>query len=98
MKISDLKAGMRRVDIKVKVVSVGEVRDVNTRFGAARVATATVADETGQTKLTLWNDDIDKVSQDDVIDIKNGYISEFRSEIQLNVGQYGKMNVLKDEQ
>jgi replication factor A1 len=98
MKISDLKAGMRRVDIKVKVVSVGEARDVNTKFGAARVATATVADETGQTKLTLWNDDIEKVGQDDVIDIKNGYISEFRGEIQLNVGQYGKMNVLKGEE
>jgi replication factor A1 len=97
MKISDLKAGMRRVDIKVKIVSVGETRDVNTKFGAARVATATVADETGQTKLTLWNDDIEKVSQDDAVDIKNGYVSEFRGELQLNVGQYGKMNILKEE-
>jgi replication factor A1 len=97
MKISDLKTGMRRVDIKVKIVSVGEARDVNTKYGAARVATATVADETGQTKLTLWNDDIEKVSQDDVLEIKNGYISEFRGELQLNVGQYGKMNILKEE-
>jgi len=98
MKISDLKAGMRKVDLKVKIVDVGEPRDVKTKFGPGRVSTATVADETGQTKLSLWNDDIEKVSTDDVIEIKNGYITEFRGELQLNVGQYGKMNILKGEE
>jgi replication factor A1 len=96
MKISDLKAGMKRVDLKVKIVSVGEPREVDTRFGHNRVATATVADETGETKLSLWGDDIDKVSPDDVVEIKNGYITEFRGELQLNVGQYGKMSVVKE--
>jgi replication factor A1 len=96
MKISDLKAGMKRVDIKVKIVEVGEPREVDTKFGHNRVATATVEDETGKTKLSLWGEDIEKVSPDDVVEIKNGYITEFRGELQLNVGQYGKMNVAKE--
>jgi replication factor A1 len=96
MKISDLKAGMRRVDLKVKIIEVGEPREVDTKFGHNRVATATVEDETGKTKLSLWGEDIEKVSPDDVVEIKNGYITEFRGELQLNVGQYGKMNVVKE--
>jgi replication factor A1 len=96
MKISDLKAGMKRVDIKVKIVEVGEPREVDTKFGHNRVATATVEDETGKTKLSLWGEDIEKVSPDDFVEIKNGYITEFRGELQLNVGQYGKMNVAKE--
>jgi replication factor A1 len=96
MKISDLKAGMKRVDLKVKIVDVGEPREVDTKFGHNRVATATVEDETGKTKLSLWGEDIDKVSPDDVVDIKNGYITEFRGELQLNVGRYGEMNVVKE--
>jgi replication factor A1 len=96
MKVSELRAGMKRIDLKVKVTDIGETRDVNTKFGPARVATATVGDDSGQTKLTLWNKDIDRVSVGDTLDIKNGYISEFRGELQVNVGQYGKMDVVKE--
>jgi replication factor A1 len=95
MKVNELRAGMRRVDLTVKVTDIGETRDVNTKFGPARVATATVADDSGQTKLSLWNKDIDKVKVGATVDIKNGYISEFRGELQVNVGQYGKMDVVE---
>jgi replication factor A1 len=96
MKVSDLRAGMRKIDLKVRVTDIGEIRDVNTKFGPARVATATVEDDSGTTKLSLWNKDIDKISVGDTVDIKNGYISEFKGELQVNVGQYGKMDIVKE--
>jgi replication factor A1 len=95
MKISDLKAGMKKVDLAAKVSDIGEPRDVNTRFGPARVATATLSDDSGQVKLSLWNKDIDRVKVGDTVDIKNGYINDFRGELQLNVGQYGKLETVK---
>jgi replication factor A1 len=52
-----------------------------------------VADESGSIKLTLWNEQIDQVNVNDNIKIENGYVTSFKSEIQLNVGKFGKLTV-----
>ncbi len=94
MKIIELKPGMRRVEIDARVVEVGETREVTTRFGeVSKVATATVADDSGSVKLSLWNEQIDQVKPNDNIKIENGYVTSFRGEAQLNVGRYGKLTV-----
>ena len=96
MKIVELKPGMRRVDITAKVLELSAPRDVTTRTGEqSRVATATVSDDSGSVKLTLWNEQIDQVSVDSNVAIENGYVTSFRGETQLNVGRYGKLTVQK---
>jgi OB-fold nucleic acid binding domain. len=52
-----------------------------------------IADETGTVKLTLWNEQIDKVNVNDTVKVENGYVTSFKGEIQLNVGKYGKLTV-----
>ncbi len=96
MKINELRDGMRRVNLVAKVVDISEPREVRSRFGnrTYRVATATLADETGTVKMALWNEQIDKVNVDDQVSIENGYVKSFRGEIQLNVGRYGKLSVI----
>lgn len=85
---------MRRVDIEGKITEISEPREVTTRFGEAnRVATAVLSDESGTIKLSLWNENIDKVSVNNVVQIRNGYITTFRGENQLNVGRYGTLEV-----
>jgi len=94
MKISELKPGMRRVDVEAKVLSLSEARDVTTRAGdQSRVATADVTDDSGAVKLTLWNEQIDQVKVNSNVKIENGYVTSFRGETQLNVGRYGKLTV-----
>lgn len=95
MKIRELRDGMRNVNIVAKVLEISEPREVRSRYGdeTLRVATATISDETGTTKLSLWNEQIDKVNIDDTVSIENGYVRSFRGEIQLNVGKYGRLNV-----
>jgi len=96
MKISELKPGMRRVDLQGRIVEIGEVRDVTTRLGEpSRVATAILEDDSGTIKLSLWNEEIDAVNVNDTVKIENGYVTSFRGEPQLNVGRYGRINVLK---
>jgi replication factor A1 len=93
MKISELRPGMKKVDLKGKIIELSEPREVMTRFGGiSRVATAVLADDSGRIKLSLWNEDIDKVSVNDEIAIENGYVTSFRGEVQLNVGKYGKLS------
>ena len=94
MAIKNLQIGQGKVDIELDVMDVGETRQFK-KFGkAGRVATAVAKDETGDIKLTLWNDDIDKVKAGDKIRITNGYVSEWQGEPQLTTGKLGKLEII----
>ncbi len=88
---------MSRVDITAKVESITPVREVTSRYTGKklRVTTAVISDESGSVNLTLWEDQIDKVSEGDAIRLENGYVNTFRGEIQLNVGRYGTLTILE---
>ncbi|MCH8004110.1 MAG: hypothetical protein IH934_05775 [Nanoarchaeota archaeon] len=94
MVIKDLKIREGNVNIVVDIVDVGDVREFE-KFGrAGKVATAVAKDETGDIKLTLWNDQIDTVKAGDKVQITNGYVSEWQGEPQLTTGKMGKLEVL----
>ena len=94
MAIKDLKIREGNVNIVVDVVDVGEVREFE-KFGrSGRVATAVAKDETGDVKLTLWNEQIDQVKAGDKVKITNGYVSEWQGEPQLTTGKMGKLEIV----
>jgi replication factor A1 len=95
MKIKELRNGVKNVDVEAKVVEKGATREVMSRYKneTLRVANAIISDDSGQIKLTLWNDQIEQVNENDTVKIENGYVTSFRGEIQLNVGRYGKLTV-----
>jgi len=99
VKIGSLNSYSRGVNVKVKVVEKSEPRTVFSRRDETehRVAEALVGDETGCILLTLWDEAIDEVSVDDVIDIKNGYVNTFRGSMRLNVGKYGSREKIEGE-
>jgi len=86
---------MKRVSVEAKVVEKSDPREVLSRFKdeTYKVATAVIADETGTVKLTLWNDQINRVNVNDKVKVENGYVTSFKGEIQLNVGKYGTLTV-----
>lgn len=92
MKINELKLGMGDINLTAKVVDVSEPREVRTKLGyRTRVATATIEDDSGKIPLTLWGKQIDEIGEGDSIEIKDGYITEFRGELQLNVPRKGEI-------
>jgi ssDNA-binding replication factor A large subunit len=96
MNIRDLRDGMRRVDAEGEIVEIAEPRNVNLKSGdEARVADCQMKDDSGQIKLSLWDDQIDMVKQGSKVRITNGYTNSFRGELRLNVGKYGKLEVLE---
>lgn len=95
MNIGELKPGMRNINVKGKIDSVGESRSVNLRAGGTNtVADAVISDESGSIKLSLWGDDINKVQPGDMVSIENGYINTFKGENSLSVGKFGKIKKL----
>ena len=96
MNIRDLRDGMRRVDAEGEIVEIADPRTVNLRTGGeARVADCQLKDESGQIKLSLWDDQIDLVKQGSKVRILNGYTNSFRGELRLNVGKYGKLEIVE---
>jgi len=93
LQIKDLRVGMKKVNLKAKVIEISKPKYVVTKFGNhASVANATVKDNTGKIKLCLWNDQIDTVTVGDTIQIENARISAYRNERQMRIGKNGKLH------
>ncbi len=91
-KIKDLTPESKRVNVLGKLKSVGETREIQTKYGESRKLTEVViGDETGLITLTLWGDQINGINKDDTIYIDNGYVTLVRGHMRLNVGKYGSI-------
>ena len=93
VKVDSLNPKSRRVNVTVKVVSKNPIREIVSRSDGSnhKVTEALVGDETGAVFLTLWDNDIEKIKDGDIIDIGNGYVSLFKGSMRLNTGRFGTM-------
>ena len=94
MKIKDLKIGDKKVTIKVQVKKIGEIREFDRMGSKNRMATAIVEDESEEIDMPLFNDELDIVKEGDLIEVINGYVSEFNKIRQLRAGKYGKIEIV----
>ncbi len=92
-KVGELTPQSKAVNVTAKVVSKSEIRDIPIgRDGSAhRVCDALVGDETGVIYLTLWDDNITKVNEEETIRVENGYVTLFKGNMRLNIGKYGQL-------
>ncbi|MBI4738446.1 hypothetical protein HY772_02605 [Candidatus Woesearchaeota archaeon] len=94
MKINELQPRQGKIELIATVLDIGQARTFDKGGSQGRVANATIKDETGSIKLSLWNEQIDQVHVGDLLKITNGYVSEFRGELQLSTGKFGKLEVV----
>jgi replication factor A1 len=96
MKISELKAGMSNVSLEAEVIDKSETKIVQTRYGKRSVANAMLKDESGEIKISLWQDQIKKVNVGDKVSISGAFVTTFRDSLQLNIPRNGKIEVKKE--
>ena len=98
VKVGELTPNSKAVNVVAKAVSKGEVRSTTSGrdYTAHRVADVLVGDETGCVYLNLWDDNIEKVKEGDILKIKNGYVNLFRGNMRLNIGRYGTFEVVTE--
>ncbi len=88
--INDLRAGMKRVNVKAEVLEIPKPVQVHTQFGnTVMVVNALVQDDTGKIKLCLWEGQINSVTVGENIEIRNAHVCVFRGERQLRLGKKG---------
>lgn len=98
-KIGNLTPYSRGVNIVAKVVSKSDVKTVGSKFDQRQhqLAEYLIADETGAISLVLWDENIEKVGEGDVIKVTNAFVKVFRGKMQLNVGRYGNLELYEGE-
>ncbi len=97
VKVSDLKDGMDGVSVRVRVLEVSSEKVINTRRGPRTISEAVVGDETGRVKLTLWGRHAGSLREGEAVEIRGGWTSSYRGEVQLNVGARGEIERIPDD-
>ncbi len=93
--VNDLRAGMKKVNVKAEVLEIPKPVQVHTQFGnTVMVVNALVQDDTGKIKLCLWEGQINSVTVGENIEIRNAHVCVFRGERQLRLGKKGLLSTL----
>ena len=91
MKIGELRPGMENVDLNVRIINLKEPRKVTSYTGVEHILVeGEVEDETGRAVLTVWNDlisQLEGVEIDDLVELRNCFITSFQGVIHVNVGR-----------
>lgn len=96
MNINEIQVKQGKIDCEGEITSKEESREFEKSGNKMKVCDAVLKDESGEIKLTLWNDDCDKVNVGDTVKITNGYCGEFQGEKQLSAGRFGELKVVQD--
>lgn len=94
MNINELSVGQGKIELQAEVIEKGDARTFEKDGNEGQVCNAVIKDETGTIKLSLWNDQVDQVNVGSIVKISNGYVSEFRDEMQLSTGKFGQLEVV----
>ncbi|MBU7004644.1 MAG: hypothetical protein HXS50_03700, partial [Theionarchaea archaeon] len=103
VKISDLKDGMREVSVEGVVSAVSNIRTFNRADGAAgKVASLFLRDETGEVRVSLWNektDGLQDISKGNHLSITGAYARPgFNGGIELHCSFSSDITIRSDEE
>ena len=100
-RVEDLSLGASDVDLVGQVLDTDTVRTFDRDDGSeGRVANLTVGDETGRTRVTLWDDKADLVEEFDageVVEVGDGYVRERDGDLELHVGDRGTVERVDED-
>jgi len=96
--IADLKDGMQNIDLLVRVMHVFSPKSFERNGKKGKLCNLVVADSSGETRLTLWHNDVRKleeagVEKGSVLLLHNCYVKSFNEKPQLNLSYNGSMTV-----
>jgi len=71
VKIGTIKGNMKNMNILGKILSVKNEPTFHKRH-----AIATISDDTGKMRLSLWNDQVDQVSEGDTVLVPDAFVKK----------------------
>jgi ssDNA-binding replication factor A large subunit len=97
MQISEIRPEKANISVRGRILSIQAPQPVRSKSGKSlRVTEALLADKSGKIALTLWQNQIYKVKVNQVIDIKDGYASQYQGITKLTLGRNGTLEIVED--
>lgn len=99
LKTKDIKAGMNDINLKARISRIF-VREFEKNGVKKKVANIFLIDETGETRLCLWDEQIDDFNgkEGDVVEITGAYSRKnVFGETEIRIGAYGNIKIVEDD-
>lgn len=98
MFVKDLKPNQAVDLLELHITEKAEARDFTSKYGKpGRVCNAVGKDKQGDTvEVTLWNDDIEKVTSGQRIRITNGWVKQWRGKMQVSPSHKGTLEIISN--
>lgn len=94
MAISDIEEDSEDITLEAKIKEIPQARAISTKYGQKKVSTVTIEDDTGEIRVTLWEEQLEKVSEGDDIKIEGAYARNWGEELQINIPREGSIEPL----
>jgi len=94
LNIENVIPGMQNVDVIGRIINISGIRAFSTERAKGRVLNLTIADTTGSIRLSLWNEEIDKIKDFAVGSIVRvrGYVKEDNlGAPEIRLGRFGSL-------
>jgi ssDNA-binding replication factor A large subunit len=97
MFVADVRPNQAIDQLELKVVELQEPREIITKYGRqSKVCDAWAEDDNGdRVRVSLWNGEIEKVSEGTRMKITNGWARTFREELQVSAGLHGQLDIVE---
>jgi len=96
LKVKEIYSGMRSVTTVGKVLRKFEVREFAKDGRSGRVGSLVIGDESGTIRVVFWNEQVDalkKISDGDVLLVKEAYVRENNSGKEIHLGNQGSVEI-----
>jgi len=98
--IRDIADGQKNVEVTGKIIEISKPKEFSRKDGTTgKLASITIGDITGSTRLTLWNDKTDLIEglkKGDVVKIENAFSRKWNDKVELNSGSELSVQKLKN--
>ncbi len=94
LQIKNILQGMSHVEILGKVASLYSAKTFQSSGREGKVGSILIADETGNIRIVLWNDqadNIEKIKQGDIVKVKGGYVRQRNNTNEVHLNERGRM-------
>ncbi len=97
MYVADVRPNQAIDNLELRIVEIQEPREIITKYGRqSKVCDAWAEDEKGdKVRISLWNGEIERVSEGACIRITNGWARTFRDELQVSAGLHGQLDIVE---
>lgn len=95
LKVENIQAGMKGLNLTAKILGTYGPKEFQKEDRKGKVGNVFLGDETGTTRLSLWNEQtswLDKLQKGDVINLKNCFtVEDNMGKAEIRLGKFGSL-------